>query len=99
MRVSDQPVDHAIALLRTVGPLVDDCVDRDAFLDDADRAAVLSEFLVTCARSLTTDPAPGRDGHADEFCQARNVFLRAGLDALFARSRSSRAVGGWLHLG
>jgi thiopeptide-type bacteriocin biosynthesis protein len=99
MPASDHPVDHAVGLLRTLVPLIENCVDRDAFFDDADSAAVLSEFLAICARSLTTGPAPGRDGHADEFYQARDIFLRVGLDALLARSRSSRAIGGWLQLG
>jgi thiopeptide-type bacteriocin biosynthesis protein len=78
--------------------LVDDCVDRDAFFDNPKSATVFSEFLVTCARSLTTDPGPRRDGHIDELCQVRDVFLRAGLDALLARSRSSQTAGGWLQL-
>jgi thiopeptide-type bacteriocin biosynthesis protein len=98
MRASDHSIDHAVGLLRTLEPLVEDCVDRDAFFDDAATAAVISEFLVICARSLT-NPAPGASEHVDEFRHARNVFLRAGLDALLARSPASLAVGGWIQLG
>ena len=64
--------------------------------DVGDRSSCLAKFLAVCARSLTTEPGPGLERGSDEFYQARDVFVRAGLEALAQRWQTSN---NWLQIG
>lgn len=73
-----------------------DSDDRGASVE-IDRAAYLAEFLDLCARSLTAEPGSGDERYSTEFYQARDVFVRAGLEALTAPSSQPR--NDWLQIG
>jgi thiopeptide-type bacteriocin biosynthesis protein len=85
------------ACLRNLNLLVEERDDRGTFLGVGDRASYLAEFLSICARSLTTEPEPGPQQCSDEFYQTRDVFVRAGLEALAARRW--QASNAWLQIG
>ena len=83
------------ACLSNLKLLVEERDDQDTSLDVGDRATYLAEFLALCARSLTTEP--GSEQCSDEFYQARDVFVRAGLEALAARPWQTS--NDWLQIG
>lgn len=97
MAASGVGVNQAEACLRNLELLVEERDDRGASVDRSDRASSLAEFLAECARSLTTEPGRGRERYADELYQARDVFVRAGLEALAARPW--QAGSEWLQIG
>lgn len=97
MAASGSPVNQTETCLKNLRLLVAERDDRDASLDVTDRASSLSEFLAICARSLTTGPGSGREPYSDELYQARDVFVRAGLEALAARRW--QAGNSWLQIG
>jgi len=79
------PVHQAEACLRDLRLLAEVREDEDISFDGADRAASLAEFLAVCARSLTTEPGPRHGQFSDEFYRVRDVFVRAGVEALAAQ--------------
>jgi thiopeptide-type bacteriocin biosynthesis protein len=85
-------VTHVDACLETLRPLVEEHDDREAPWASADRGASLAEFLALCAHSLSGGPEL-----SDALCDARDAFIRGGLDALAAR----RSLAGhpWLQIG
>jgi thiopeptide-type bacteriocin biosynthesis protein len=85
------------ACLRNLKLLVEERDDRGTSLDVGDRASYLADFLAVCARSLTTEPGPGPEQCSNEFYQARDVFVRAGLEALAARPWQTS--NDWLQIG
>jgi thiopeptide-type bacteriocin biosynthesis protein len=90
-------VNEAEACLRKLGLLVEERDDRGVPFDVTGHASSLAEFLALCARSLTTKPGPGGERYSDELCQSRDIFVRAGLEALAARPWQ---VGNdWLQIG
>ena len=94
---SGNTISQTDACLRSLKLLVEERHDRNLSLDVGDRASSLAKFLVVCARSLTAQPGPGFEQRSDEFYQARDVFVRAGLEALAARPSQTR--NDWLQIG
>lgn len=88
---------HLEPCLRNLKLLVEGRDDRGTSLDVGDRASYLAEFLAVCARSLTAEPGQGREQCSDELYQARDVFVRAGLEALAARPWQTGSD--WLQIG
>lgn len=83
--------------LRDPRSFVEEHDDEDVSCGAVDRASSLAEFLSLCARSLTADPGQRHEQYADEFCRARDVFIRAGLEALTVQPLQSG--GDWLQIG
>src|SRR5437660_3079865 len=97
MAASGITISQTDACLRNLNLLVEERDERGASLDVGDRSSYLAEFLAVCARSLTTEPEPGPEQCSDQFYQARDVFVRAGLAALAARRW--QASNDWLQIG
>jgi thiopeptide-type bacteriocin biosynthesis protein len=97
MAASDILADDPEACLRDLKPLVEVHADQRIPLDFTHRPSSLSEFLAVCARSLAPEPGPTRERYSDELYRARDVFVRAGLEALTARS--GEVGSGWLQIG
>jgi thiopeptide-type bacteriocin biosynthesis protein len=97
MADSGIPFSQKEACLRNLKVLVEERDERDASFDISNRASYLAEFLTVCARSLTSEPRQGRDKCSDEFYQARDVFIQAGLEALVKRPWQTGSD--WLQIG
>ncbi|HEX5886526.1 MAG TPA: thiopeptide-type bacteriocin biosynthesis protein [Pyrinomonadaceae bacterium] len=97
MAASDIAISHKDTCLRKLKLLVDERDDRGASVDVSDRSSYLAEFLAVCAHSLITEPGPGPERGSDEFYQARDVFVRAGLEALAAQRWQTS--NNWLQIG
>ena len=97
MESSSIPISQAEACLRNLKLLVGELDDRGISFDGLDRASHLAEFLAVCARSLTTELGPGCDQYSNELYQTRDVFVRAGLEALAARAWQTSNK--WLQIG
>ena len=97
MAASGSPVNQTEACLKNLRLLVEERDDGDASLDVTDHASSLGEFLAVCARSLTPGPGSGCEPYSEELYQARDVFVRAGLEALAARRW--QAGNTWLQIG
>lgn len=97
MAASGIGVNQDEACLRNLELLVEERDDRGASFDVTDLTSPLAEFLALCARSLTTEPASRGERYSDELYKARDVFVRAGLEALAARPW--RVGNDWLQIG
>jgi thiopeptide-type bacteriocin biosynthesis protein len=97
MTATGVPVSQDEACLCNLKLLVDGHDERGASFDVSDRASYLAEFLAVCARTLTTQSGPGRERYSNELYRARDVFVRAGLEALAARPRQTG--NDWLQIG
>ncbi len=97
MAASGVGANQAEACLRNLEFLVEERDDRGASFDVTDPASSLPEFLTLCAHSLTTEPGPGGERYSDEFYQARDIFVQAGLEALAARPW--QVDNDWLQIG
>jgi thiopeptide-type bacteriocin biosynthesis protein len=71
--------------------------DQSAAFEVADHASALAGFLAVSARSLAKEPGSGREQCSDEFRQARDDFIQAGLEALAVRPH--QASNDWLQIG
>jgi thiopeptide-type bacteriocin biosynthesis protein len=91
------PVCQADACLRNLELLVEERDDRGASFDLTSCASSLAEFLAVCANSLTTEPGPRGARYSDELYQVRDIFVRAGLEALAARP--GQTSNGWVQIG
>jgi thiopeptide-type bacteriocin biosynthesis protein len=60
-------------------------------------SSYLPDFLRRCARSLSEEPGTADEPYSREFCQARDAFVRAGIEALNARPWA--AGSDWLQIG
>ena len=94
---SDITISHKDACLRKLKLLVEERDHRGDSVDVSDQSSYVAEFLAVCARSLITEPGSGPERGSDEFYQARNVFVRAGLEALAAQR--SQTSNNWLQIG
>jgi thiopeptide-type bacteriocin biosynthesis protein len=97
MTASVIPVSQAEACLRNLKLLVEERDERGTSFDVGDPASYLAAFLTLCGRSLTTEPEQRREQCSDELYQARDVFVRAGLEALAALPWQTGSD--WLQLG
>lgn len=78
------PLGRTETCLQNLELLLEGSYDRGATVDGGDRASYLAEFLTACARSLTPEPRHDSEQAPDELSRARDVFVRAGLEALAA---------------
>jgi thiopeptide-type bacteriocin biosynthesis protein len=97
MAASAIPARQEEACLRNLEHLVEERGDQGASFDVTACASTLAEFFAACARSLATKPGSDRERYSDEFSQARDVFVRAGLEALAAQRW--QAGNDWLQIG
>jgi thiopeptide-type bacteriocin biosynthesis protein len=97
MTVSGIPVSPNDACLRKLKLLVEERDGRGTTLTIGDRASYLAEFLTVCGRSLSEEPQQGRDQYSEEFNKARDVFTRAGLEAL--APRAWQTGNDWVQIG
>ncbi len=84
------------ACLEHLELLLQESYDRGDALDAGDRASYLADFLTACARSLITERGHGSEDAADELSRTRDVFVRAGLEALAAQPSTGNE---WLQIG
>ena len=85
------------ACLRNLELLAEAREDRGASFDVTNRASSLAEFLALCVRSLAAASESGGERSLRRVYQARDTFVRAGLEAVAARPWQ---VGNdWLQIG
>lgn len=97
MGASGNGTDEAAACLRGVESLVEELDGRGESFGVGDGAEFLSKFLTLCARTLSPEPGPPGERYSDEIYRARDVFVRAGLEALAARQWP--VENEWLQIG
>ena len=83
--------------LESLSVLLEERQNPEAPWDGSDHAAVIAEFLGLCALSLRTGKTARGDPPSAALCQARDAFLRGGLEALATRQR--RVANSWLQIG
>jgi thiopeptide-type bacteriocin biosynthesis protein len=97
MTPSTTLVDDAETCLRDLRLLAERLDGQGTSLAIVRRSPALAEFLAVCARSLRPGHGPPRVRYSDEITRARDVFVRAGLEALTAGTREVES--GWLQVG
>src|ERR1700741_603975 len=97
MSASSIPASQVEACLRNLKLLVEEGDGLGTSFDFDDHASYLAEFLAVCAHSLNAESGPARERYSDELYQTRDVFVRAGLEAL--ATRSWQTGNEWLQFG